>query len=361
MMENKTVLLGMSGGVDSSVSAYLLQKQGYKVIGAFMKNFSENKNPLTGECNWVEEKKMAQKLCSILKIPLITIDSEKEYLKYVIKPMLKAYKEGKTPNPDTLCNKIIKFPILWKKAKQIKADYIATGHYARIKSKNGKFHLLAGKDKSKDQYYFLYDLSQSDLSHTLFQIGNYTKEQVRKIAKENNFPNWNKKGTSGVCFIGTIDFKAYLKNKIKTKEGKILNEKGITIGSHPGSQYFTIGERIGERKGVIINKEHKVNKKLYVTEKIKNSLVIVSESNPRLKKSKIIIKKFHLINPKAKIPKSLKARIRHLGSLNPGILKSSNNIYSFTFNKPVKALAEGQAIVLYNKDEVIGGGEISYN
>jgi len=359
-MQNKTVLLGMSGGVDSSVAALLLKKQGYKVIGAFMKNFSENKNPLTGECNWVEEKKMAQKLCSILKIPLITIDSEKEYMKYVIKPMLKAYKKGKTPNPDTLCNKIIKFPILWKKAKEIKADYIATGHYARITKNKSGFHLLAGKDKAKDQSYFLYDLSQSDLAHTLFLIGNYTKEQIRNIAKENNFPNWNKKGTSGVCFIGPINFKEYLKSKIKPSSGKILNEKGIAIGSHPGSQYFTIGERIGERKGIIIDNEYKINSKLYVAKKIKNNIIVVPENNPLLNQSKIIIRKLHLINPKQKLPKRLKARIRHLGSLNQGTIKKVKNNYIFTFSKPIKGVAEGQAIVIYSKDEVIGGGEISY-
>ena len=166
--KQKTVLLGLSGGVDSSVAALLLKKQGYNVIAVFMKNFSDIKNPLTKECNYLEDKKIAQKIAAILNIPILILNFEKEYKKYVIEPMFDAYKNGLTPNPDIVCNKIIKFPLLWKKAETIKADYIATGHYARIKEKSEGYQLLSGKDKTKDQSYFLSELSQSDLSHTHF-------------------------------------------------------------------------------------------------------------------------------------------------------------------------------------------------
>lgn len=354
------ILIGLSGGVDSAVAALILKKQGYEVIGAFMKNFSETKNKITGECNWVEEKKMAQKIASHLKIPFITLNFEKEYKKYVIDPMFKDYKKGLTPNPDILCNKIIKFPLLWEKAKKYNADYIATGHYARIKKTKEGLHLLQGKDQGKDQSYFLYKLSQNDLSHTLFPVGELTKEKVRKIAKKNKFPNWNKKGTRGICFIGKVDMFKFLKKKIKKKKGKIKTPEGNIIGTHPGISYFTIGQRIGPRLDIEISKEY-ANKKFYIAEKKKpNILIVAPPKHPSLKKQNIIINKFHKITPKSSVPKTnLKARIRHLGSLLPGKLRKSKNKYIFSLNKPQEGIAEGQSLVIYNKEKVIGGGEIS--
>ncbi len=361
--QQKTVILGLSGGVDSSVAALLLKKQGYKVIGVFMKNYSETKDPITGECSWVEEKKMAQKIAAILEIPFITIDYEKQYKSLVINEMFKSYKSGLTPNPDILCNKIIKFPALWKEARKLKADFIAMGHYSRIKrSKNG-FSLFQGKDKTKDQSYFLCDLTQEDLSHTLFPLGSLKKSQVREIAKKHHFPNWDKKGTRGICFIGKLDMKSFLKRKIKEKQGNVISPEGKIIGKHPGSSYFTIGERIGERKGFTIDKEFKKQYpgKLYVAEKTKNTITLAPESHPLLKRPQVFIKNLYKINPKEKIPKNLKARIRHLGSLLPGKLTKHNNSYAFKFNKPQEALAPGQTIVLYSNDKLIASGEISRN
>jgi len=356
-MKQKTVLLGMSGGVDSSVAALLLKKQGYKVIGAFMKSFSGTKNPLTNECAYLEERKMAQKIATLLKIPFLTFDFEKQYKKLVISPMFKSYKKGLTPNPDILCNKTIKFPLLWKKALQLKADYIATGHYAKIRRTKKGFQLLAGKDKTKDQSYFLAELSQSDLSHTLFPLANLTKFQVREIAKKHHFPNYNKKGTSGICFVGKINMKSFLEKKIKNKKGKIINPKGEIMGHHPGIMYYTIGQRVGPRLGLTINKH--ISNKWYVAEKKKNNLLIIAPKNhPLLKKQIIRIKSLHLISPKEKILSLLKARIRHLGTLNKGILKKNKSSYYFEFSKPIEQVAEGQFIVLYHKNQVIAGGEI---
>lgn len=353
----KKIVLGMSGGVDSSVAALLLKKQGYQVIGVFMKNYSETKNQLTGECHWVEEREMAKKMAAILQIPLITIDHEKEYKKDVINRMFSDYTKGLTPNPDILCNQIIKFPFLWKKAKELKADYIATGHYARIKKQNGKYLLLRGKDKYKDQSYFLYTLSQSDLSHAMFPVGNLTKSQVREIAKKNKLSNWNKKGTSGICFVGKTDMKQLLMKKIKKKEGKVLSPNKETIGAHPGISYFTIGERFKD-KFIKINPEFrkKMIGRWYVAEKKGNSITIVPENHELLKKRKIIIKKIHFITNVQK--GKMQARIRHGGELKNGELINKLNKWIFEFDKGVEGVAEGQSIVLYKGNVVIGGGEI---
>jgi tRNA-specific 2-thiouridylase len=335
----------------------MLKKHGYKVIGAFMKNFSETKNNLTGECAWVEERKMAQKVASLLEIPLITLDFEEQYKKKVITPMFNDYKKGLTPNPDTVCNAKIKFPLLWKEAKKLGADYIATGHYARIKKTKEGFNLLSGKDKNKDQSYFLHDLTQKDLEHTLFPLGNYTKEKVRKIAKQNHFPNYDKQGTRGICFVGKVNMKSFLEQKIPNKQGKVIlfNKE---IGTHAGTMYYTIGQRIGPRLGIILNNNPLPGKKLYVTNKLRNSLIVAPEGHPSLKKNKIIIKNFHLINPKEKMIRNLKARVRHLGKLYAGKLTKEKGKYLFKFDKPIEAIAEGQSIVLYYKDNLVASGEI---
>lgn len=359
MKSAKTIVIGISGGVDSSVAALLLKKQGYNVIGAFMKNFSDSKNKLTGECLWRQDKRDAQKIASLLEIPLVVFDFEKEYNKQVIEPMYRCYAKGLTPNPDIQCNMIIKFPLFWDKAKKLGADYIAMGHYAKISKTKSGFSLLAGKDKTKDQSYFLYRLSQFDLSHTLFPLGNLAKTQVREIAKKNNFPNWNKQGTRGICFVGKVNMKSFLEKKIKSKQGKVLDSKGKKIGIHPGSAYFTIGQRIGPHLGINITKPRgSEQEKWYIAEKRKNTLIAAPEGSPLLKKKSAILKSLYLINPKDKIPSSLKARIRHLGKLHSGKLIKKSNHYIFTFSRPVEALAPGQSLVLYHNSQVIGGGEI---
>ncbi|MBI2452056.1 tRNA 2-thiouridine(34) synthase MnmA [Candidatus Pacearchaeota archaeon] len=361
--EKKKVVVGISGGVDSSVAALLLKRQGYEVIGVFLKNYSETKNKLGGECNWIEERRIAQKIAAMLKIPLVTVDYEKEYRKLVIDKMFNDYKKGLTPNPDVLCNKVNKFPGLLRVAKGFGADWIATGHYARIKNGKKGFELLAGKDRTKDQSYFLHQLGQGTLSKVIFPLGEYKKERIRKIAKNKGFPNWNKKGTSGICFVGKVDMKKFLKKKIKEKQGKVFSPEGEVIGKHSGTMFFTIGERAGEKKGFRVDEEYRKKfsgKKLYVAEKRKgNVLVIAPEGNSALQAKEVFIKDFHLINPREKIPgKGLKARIRHLGKLNSGKLRREKGRWSFNFDRGIFGIAEGQFIVIYKGDKVIGGGEI---
>ncbi len=354
--QQKTVVIGLSGGVDSSVAALLLKRKGYRVIGAFMKNFSDTKNPYTGECSYLEDKRMAQRVAALLGIRFVVFDFEKVYKKEVIEPMFKAYAKGLTPNPDILCNTIVKFPLFWKEAHKLGANYIAMGHYARIIKKKG-YELFSGKDKTKDQSYFLSDLSQSDLEHTLFPLGNLSKKEVRKIAKKNNLPNWNKHGTVGICFVGKVHMQSFLKNRIKAREGIVKDPEGNIIGKHNGIQFYTIGQKVGEHIGIEIKKPKEYSqKRFYVADKIKpNVLIVAPENHPTLKKKKVEIKKIHIINPKEKIPNNgLKARIRHLGQLHSGKLIKNQ----FIFEREVESIAPGQYIVIYNKDKVIASGEI---
>ncbi|MEM3116645.1 MAG: tRNA 2-thiouridine(34) synthase MnmA, partial [Candidatus Pacearchaeota archaeon] len=273
------VLVAMSGGVDSSVAALLMKQRGFTVVGAFMKNWSDTKNNF-GECAWKEDREEAMKIASRLGIPLITLDFEKEYKKKVINPMFSMYKKGITPNPDIDCNEKIKFPLLWKIAKKLGFDFIVTGHYARIKKdKNGRYNLLRAKDESKDQSYFLYRLSQKELKHSIFPIGDYKKTEIRDIARKNGFQNFNRKGTVGICFVGKVNLKNFLKKKIKPKYGKILDPENNVIGEHDGIYYYTIGQRIGPRFGIDIDKGKQI-KRWYVAKKIpKTNTIIAAPAN----------------------------------------------------------------------------------
>ncbi len=359
-MKRKTVLLGMSGGVDSSVAALLLKKQGYEVIGAFMINFSD-KSKLTGECNWVEDRNDANRIAAILEIPLITLNFEKEYRKQVLEPMFDSYKKGLTPNPDSFCNTLIKFPLLWKEAERLGADYIATGHYAKITRKKSGFELSRPKDKNKDQTYFLYDLSQKDLSHTIFPLSNLTKEEVRTIAKKNRFPNFDKQGSRGICFVGKTNIKSFLQQKIKIKKGKILSPEGKEIGSHQGVMFYTIGEKIRPTIGTEIVKGSMSDKRWYVAKKKirSNTIVAAPEGHPTLLKDTFAIKSIHWILDSPKFPLKCKVRIRHLGELMDAIIIKKTNNYICKLKKSITSVAEGQSAVIYSKNRVLGGGIIA--
>jgi tRNA-uridine 2-sulfurtransferase len=365
------VLLAMSGGVDSSVAALLLKKQGYEVIGAFMKNWSDTKDPLTGRCAWRTERKMALKIASQLGISLITLDFEKQYREEVIDKMFEKYKRGITPNPDIDCNQKIKFPLLLKEAKKLGINIIATGHYVRVKkNKSNTYELLRGKDESKDQSYFLYKINQNELSHCLFPIGEYTKEQIRNIAKDNHFPNYDKKGTVGICFIGKVNLKQFLQKKIKPKKGKILDPNGKVIGEHDGIYYYTIGQRLGPRYGFELDRGDK-NKpsKWYVAIKdIKKNIIIAApENHPLNFRRDVKIKDIHFISntPREyeKTSHKVLSRIRHVGELLPSTLSYDKKLKQFniTLNEAITGVSEGQAIVLYEKDMVLGGGEIRFD
>ena len=378
----------MSGGVDSSIAALLMKRAGYQVIGAFMKNWSDTKNEL-GECAWKDDRKMAMKIAAKLGIPLITLDFEKEYKKDVIDEMFKLYRKGITPNPDIDCNQKIKFPLLWKAAKKLGADFIVTGHYAQIKrianrkvvnNKKGfvegggadgglkyRYELLRGKDEKKDQSYFLYRLTQKDLSHSLFPIGDYTKIQIRKIAEKNKFPNFNRKGTVGICFVGKINLKDFLQKKIKPKKGKVLNPERKQIGEHDGIYYYTIGQRLGPRFGIEIERgKGKKLKRWYVARKNlrRNEIIAAPEDHPLLYRKEILIKNPRWINSspcgRRRGGWRIKSRIRQVGELLPSKLEYNKKRYKIILNKPITGISEGQAIVLYSGKKVLGGGVIGF-
>lgn len=347
----------MSGGVDSSVAALLLKKQGYEVIGAFMKNYSDSKDDL-GQCTWVADRKEAMKIASQLQIPLITLDFEKQYRKKVVDDMFKLYSKGITPNPDIDCNNKVKFPLLWKAAQKLKANFIATGHYARIKNNQ----LLRASDESKDQSYFLYRLTKNDLSHTLFPIGNLKKTVVRQIARKNKFTNHARKSTTGICFIGKVNLKRFLQARIPPKKGNIFNPEGKVIGQHDGIYYYTIGQRIGPRFGIEISKGNdKQIKRWYVASKnLKtNTIVAAPEGHQINYRKEIVMRDVHWINKKPK-PGKVLSRIRQVGELLPSTLSYKNKKYKITLNKPITGISEGQAVVLYKGKVCLGGGVIGF-
>ena len=274
-MTNKTarVVVGMSGGVDSSVAAYLLKEQGYDVIGIFMKNWHDETVTISDECPWLEDSYDAMIVAKKLMIPFQVIDFSKEYKKRIVDYMFSEYKVGRTPNPDILCNKEIKFDLFLKKALEFNADYIATGHYASVRKKGNIFELISGLDKKKDQSYFLCQLNQNQLSKIIFPLGNLNKAAVREIAKKNNLVTADKKDSQGLCFIGKVKLPIFLQQKLKKKSGKIIlvpktlsiysrkkkindldelsngyvysETDGEVIGAHVGAHFYTIGQRKG--------------------------------------------------------------------------------------------------------------------
>lgn len=259
--EKKKVFVGVSGGVDSSVSAALLKQAGFDVTGVFIKVWQ----PDWIECNWKEERRDAMRVCAHLEIPFVTLDLEKEYKKDVIDYMIREYSLGRTPNPDVMCNRYVKFGGFLDWAKKQGAQYVATGHYARVKknfelgienyeskreydvinSDKRGYRLLAGIDANKDQSYFLWTLNQKDLPYILFSVGHLTKPEVRNLAEKFGLPTATKKDSQGLCFIGKVDIKKFLSHYIETESGNVLNERGEIIGTHPGALFFTNGERRG--------------------------------------------------------------------------------------------------------------------
>lgn len=367
-MKKGKVVLGMSGGVDSSVAAFLLRREGYEVIGYFMNCGPRGKTMWPSSINWKEDERILRKICKKVGVKeLITADCELGYEKKIIGPMFEDYKKGLTPNPDILCNNVGKFPNLIRIAKEKDADFIATGHYAR--TKNGK--LYRGKDSEKDQSYFIAGLDKKTLKKCLFPIGEYTKVEVRKIARRNKFVNWDKRGSRGVCYLGKIDMKKFLRERIKEKKGKVLSHEGEVVGSHNGVMFFTIGERVRDSKGIKVEDKfrRKFPGRLFIAEKKRgNVLVIAPQGHEILRRKKVYIKDLKWINKEE--GKGLRARIRHLGLLEKGRLRKENwkkgvpptypkrFRWTFVFDKGVEGVAEGQFIVLYKGERVVGSGEI---
>lgn len=347
----------MSGGVDSSVAAMLLVEQGYDVTGAFMKQWSDSKE-ISGVCTWKDDRRDAMRVAAHLCIPLITLDFEKEYKEWVMGYMFEQYEAGRTPNPDVMCNKYIKFGAWMEKVKELGYDYLATGHYARVKKEGKNFVLGMAEDSNKDQSYFLHPISSEDLSMTLFPLGDFKKDEVRALAKKGNLPTANRAESMGICFVGEVPIKEFLEQKIDHKPGDIVFTDGTVLGQHDGLSFYTIGQR---NTGVQSSNLEKGgdNKPLYVLKKDfdKNELVVGFEDDPLLYSNEIDLEEFHLINPIEKKEIDCLVRFRHRGELQEAKLLLSEAKKATVVTKELqKAITPGQFAVIYKDGICLGGG-----
>ena len=351
------VVIGMSGGVDSSVAAYLLKKEGYEVIGLFMRNWDASvNNDILGNptlnnniCPQEQDYNDALAVSNELGIPLHRIDFVKEYWDYVFTYFLDELKKGRTPNPDIMCNKYIKFDLFIKEAKRLGADYIATGHYARIKDG----YLLRGIDDNKDQTYFLSQLTKEQLKNVLFPVGNIVKDEVRKVADELKLTTAKKKDSTGICFIGERNFKRFLENYLPNKEGDIINiETKQVLGKHIGLMYYTIGQRRGLDVGGTSDKLFVVGKDLN-----KNILYVCEgEDNEYLLSDSCIVEQ---VNFNCDLrPTECSAKFRYRQKDNPVSIEYLDNGELLVRYKNVKSVTPGQACVFYQDEKCLGGGII---
>lgn len=349
ILPQKKVWVGMSGGVDSAVSAYLLKKQGYDVTGVFIKVWQ----PDDVECTWKDDRRDAMRVCAEIDIPFITLDLSHEYKKHVVDYMISEYSKGRTPNPDIMCNRHIKFGGFLDLAKKMGIDYVATGHYANVKNNT----LYEGKDPNKDQSYFLWTLTAYDLSRVMFPIGHLLKPEVRKIAKKNNLPVFDKKDSQGICFIGHVDMKNFLKKNISTTAGNVLDSSGNIIGEHDGAVLYTIGERIGFKAFQTSTDD----KPMYVLSKdIYLNTITVTNSNLLSgdKMGSTMTAKLSNVNwnNSENKPVNIQARVRYRQERQDCHFDPSSGQITFKKNQ---VLASGQSVVLYSGEKCLGGGIIS--
>jgi len=333
--KNKKAIVAMSGGIDSSVSAALLKRAGFDVIGVFMKLWPSF------------DEKGAQKIAKKIGIPFYVFNFEKEFKKKVVDYFLAEYRAGRTPNPCVVCNKEIKFGILLKKVLSLKAHYIATGHYVRVvdDSRQHIFRLYKGKDKNKDQSYFLWKLNQKILRKALFPIGGYTKTEVRKLAEEFNLPIFSIPESQEVCFIQTTTAD-FLKKHLKSKPGNIINTNGDVIGKHQGLCFYTIGQR----KGIELP-----GGPFYVSDKnLKKNILIITKNEKDLYRKELIVKDVNWIS-EVKLPLKVMAEIRYGHKLASAVVDKNKVIFA----KPQRAITSGQSVVFYKSQELLGGGIIT--
>lgn len=392
------VVVGLSGGVDSSIAAYVLKEQGYEVIGLFMKNWHDDSVTISDECPWLDDSNDAMLVAEKLGIPFQTVDLSEQYKERIVDYMFMEYKRGRTPNPDVLCNREIKFDVFMKIALELGADFVATGHYCRkgIISKDGNdiFQLLAGNDNNKDQSYFLCQLSQEQLAKTLFPIGEMTKPEVRAIAAKLDLVTANKKDSQGLCFIGKVRLPEFLQQQLKPKEGviveipqekeiynqetptfsteedkfKYLSRKiqysvadGHVVGKHQGAYYFTKGQRKGLAVGGTVEP-------LFVIDTNVDDNVIYTgqgNSHPGLYKKALFVTndELHWIREDLALQvdetMQVMARIRYRQSLQKAALHRVESGLYVVFNAPQSAITEGQFVAWYLEDELVGSGVIS--
>jgi len=395
----KKAVVGLSGGVDSSVAAYLLKEQGYEVIGLFMKNWHDDSVTISEECPWLEDSNDALIVAEKLGIPFQTVDLSVEYKERIVDYMFREYEMGRTPNPDVLCNREIKFDVFLKIALQLGADYVATGHYCRkgtLTNEDGSetYQLLAGKDGNKDQSYFLCQLSQEQLARTLFPIGELTKPEVRKIAAENNLITADKKDSQGLCFIGKVRLPDFLQQQLKPKKGVIVEvpsdvlhyqkrqpkfetkaeelayysekpvysiEDGRVVGEHQGAHYFTKGQRKGLDVGG-------TKEPLFVIETDVTENIIYTgqgKSHPGLYRRTLFVNEseVHWVRPDLALKPDenmhVMARIRYRQPLEKATLYKIESGLYVDFENQQSAITEGQFVAWYQGDELLGSGVIS--
>jgi len=352
------VIVGMSGGVDSSVTALLLKEQGYQVEGLFMKNWEEEPGQ-EENCHADEDLVDAQSVALKLGIRLHTVNFAEEYWDRVFQYFLDEYKAGRTPNPDIMCNKEIKFKAFLDYALELGADFIATGHYVRRMEKEGEQFLLKGLDTNKDQSYFLYALGQQALSKSLFPVGELEKPEVRKIAEKADFRNSQKKDSTGICFIGERRFRDFLQRYLPAQPGKIQTPEGKTLGKHQGLMYYTIGQRQGLGIGGIKNSAEDA---WYVAQKDLNSnilIVVQGHDHPLLLKSELLAKQAHWIAEKAPVfPLTCTAKTRYRQADQICTVTSDSDQLTVQFETPQRAITPGQSIVFYDNGVCLGGAVI---
>jgi tRNA-uridine 2-sulfurtransferase len=349
----KKVLVGLSGGVDSSVAAALLVEQGYEVIGAFMKNWS-GKITCGGEeveCGWKDERRDAMRVAAALGIPFMTFDFEKEYREQVIETMFAEFERGRTPNPDILCNKFMKFDLFLRGAEKLGCDYVATGHYARVEH-GEKNKILMGKDVNKDQTYFLWAIDPSVLGKVLFPIGDMDKSDVRAYAERMKLPVHDKKDSVGICFVGDVDIQEFLKERIPEDPGEIVTTEGKVVGKHHGVNFFTIGQRKG--LGVAGGPYYVVDKDLE-----KKRLIVSSQYSPKLYEKELAADQTNWFCKPESLPHDCLCRVRYRQEpVECTIDKIKDDKVRIAFKKEQRAITSGQSLVLYDGEEMIGGGVI---
>lgn len=377
------VVVGLSGGVDSSVAAYLLQQEGHEVIGVFMKNWHDTDVTISEECPWEEDSKDALLVADKLGIPFHTIDFSEEYYERIVSYMFREYESGRTPNPDVLCNREIKFDSFLKHAVKLGADYVATGHYCRKRETESGFELLAGKDGNKDQSYFLCQISQDQLAKALFPIGELEKPEVRRIAKEQDLVTADKRDSQGLCFIGKVKLPDFLKQQLKEKKGNVVeimrdwsgfeNKLGTTeensfsetdgklIGEHIGAHFYTIGQRKG------LNIGGYVNPLFIIQTNTETNTVYVGEGEDHqgLSRPGLLIQEedIHWVKDADKMEvgasKSFEVRIRYRQPLFGATLIKLESGLKIKFDSPQKAVAKGQFAAWYEGDVLVGSGVIN--
>ncbi len=357
MTKSLRVLVGMSGGVDSSLSAALLREQGYEVVGGFIKNWSDTKDLWTGECQWRAERRDALRVAAKLGIPLLTFDFEEQYRARVLERLFKGYEQGETPNPDVLCNEEIKFGLFFEEAMRLGFDFVATGHYAQVRrDADGLAHLLKGLDPAKDQSYFLYRISQMALQKTLFPIGHLKKTEVRELAARYELPTAQKPDSQGICFVGKLNFHEFLRQRIPSKPGEIVTTDGEVIGRHDGLDAYTIGQR----HGLLISRDRLI---WYVAGKDRatNRLIVVSDrEHPLLRAKTAEVGDLHwTCRPPVDngTGAEVQVAIRYRQSPESAQLSLVDSTTAkLRFEHSVWALAPGQSAVFYQGEECLGGG-----